>query len=68
MDDVGWLAYPARVVEVRELKLILKYNEGIGTGVELIQNVTPRIRMSWHPKFLKGNSRSCSGATVVAMC
>ena len=40
VDDVGWLVYPATVVEVRELELILEYDDGIDTGVELIQNVT----------------------------
>ena len=58
VDDEGFLVFPATVQEVRGTELVLEYEDGagnpIGKGVEQKQQVEPRVRMPWEPRFLKG--------------
>ena len=54
-DESGALVWPATVKEVSASgQLVLTYDHGFGEGVVEISHVTPRVRMPWHPKFLKG--------------
>ena len=36
-------------------KLRLNYDHDLGEGEVEIAHVQPRVRMLWHPKFLKGS-------------
>ena len=54
VDDFGRLVFAATVTEVRaDGSFVLSY-DGDGHGVESPGLVTPRVRMPWNPKFLKG--------------
>ncbi len=54
-DEQGYLVYPATVESVDLAgKLRLTYDHDLGEGVVDISHVQPRVRMPWHPKFLKG--------------
>ena len=56
-DERGYLVFPAEVREVLPNgKLVLDYNFDMGRGVELAEFVSPRLRMPWHPRFLKGQT------------
>ena len=55
VDGSGLLVFPARVVEVLpDGRLVLVYDGEDGRGLELPENVTPRVQMPWHPRYLKG--------------
>ena len=54
-DEQGYLVYSATVESVDLAgKLRLKYDHDLGEGEVEISHVQPRVRMPWHPKFLKG--------------
>ena len=54
-DGTGALVWPATVKEVGASgQLVLTYDPGFGKGPVELTHVTPRMRMPWHPKFLKG--------------
>ena len=54
-DDFGRVVFPATVIRVHaDGVLELQYDFGIGDGLEEITQVQPRVRMPWHPKFLRG--------------
>ena len=56
-DERGYLVFPAEVREVlSDGKLVLDYDFDMGRGVELPEFVSPRLRMPWHPRFLKGQT------------
>ena len=53
-DELGYLVFPATVGSVDLAgKLRLDYDHGLGEGEVEIAHVQPRVRMPWHPKFLK---------------
>ena len=54
-DETGALVWPATVKDVTASgQRVLAYDHGFGEGLVEITHVTPRVRMPWHPKFLKG--------------
>ena len=54
-DEAGLLVWPATVKEVSPSGVIvLTYDHGFGEGVVELTHLTPRVRMPWHPNFLKG--------------
>ena len=54
-DESGSLVWPATVKEVSASgQLVLTYDHGFGEGLVELTHLTPRVRMPWHPKFLKG--------------
>ena len=54
-DETGTLVWPAAVKEVGASgQLVLTYDHGFGEGLVELTHVTPRVRMPWPPKFLKG--------------
>ena len=54
-DETSALVWPATVKEVSASgQLVLTYDHGFGEGLVEISHLTPRVRMPWHPKFLKG--------------
>ena len=53
-DEAGNLVFAATVTDVMaDGTLVLQYDIG-GEGVERITQVEPRVRMPWHPTFLRG--------------
>jgi len=57
-DERGYLVFPATVKEVlSDGRLVLIYDFGLGEGVELPEQVWPRVMMPWHPRFLKGQTK-----------
>ena len=57
-DERGYLVFPAKVKEVLpDGRLVLIYDFGLGEGVELPEQVWPRVTMPWHPRFLKGQTK-----------
>ena len=54
VDEEGRLVFAATVLEVTAAGVLsLSYDVG-GRGLETPSMVWPRVRMPWHPKFLKG--------------
>ncbi len=54
-DACGNLVFPAEVVGVRaDGAYELRYDFGGALGVERKETLHPRMRMPWHPKFLRG--------------
>ena len=54
-DESGLLVWPATVKEVRASgQLLLTYDHGFGEGLVEVTHLLPRVRMPWHPRFLKG--------------
>ena len=61
-DERGYLVFPAQVRGLTEDgRLVLDYEDScgraMGSGMELPENVSARIHMPWHPKFLKGQTK-----------
>ena len=57
VDEDGSLVFPAKVKSIlADGRLVLEYDffDG-GEGVELPENVRPRVQMPWHPHCLKGS-------------
>ena len=54
VDEFGRLVFAATVTEVRSDGSFLLSYDSEGQGVETPGMVTPRVRMPWNPKFLKG--------------
>jgi len=63
-DEDGYMVFPARIVEVlpggRQLKLAYEDSQcnSLGAfGIEEMDQVSPRVTMPWHPRFLKGQTK-----------
>ena len=55
VDEQGYCVYPAAVVVVGvDGKLHLRFDHDFGEAFVELTHVQPRVRMPWHPKFLKG--------------
>jgi hypothetical protein len=55
-DARGYVIFPATVTRVDpDGRLFLKYDAGLGEGLECRDQVTPRVQMPWHPKALRDN-------------
>ena len=55
VDESGYLVYAATVRNVQaDGTLLLDYDDISEQGFEGQEHVSPRVRMPWHPKFLKG--------------
>jgi hypothetical protein len=61
-DEDGYLVYPAEVRAIGiDGRLVLEYEDSegrsLGSGEEWADNVSPRVTMPWHPRFLKGQTK-----------
>ncbi len=54
-DEGGVLIWPATVKEIRASdSIVLTYDRGFRESLVEVTQLLPRVRMLWHPKFLKG--------------
>ena len=55
-NSAGAILLPATVTRVDpDGRLLLKYDDDLGVGVEYREQVTARVQMPWHPKALHDN-------------